>query len=143
MDHLFLPSAPATRQTILIQNRIGQRKKFTELWDVENSKITELFYRSVGTASGLMAENSPPALGSFATIPKAKRGGPLDWTKYKYLDAVHMDIDVGDCLLGGGNKYALILVDWATWYNWTFRLNHFVRTIFLVPSISFVLPQEV
>ncbi len=61
----------------------------------------------------------------FATIPKAKRGGPLDRTKYKYLDAVHMDIAFGDCLLVGGYKYALILVDRATRYNWTFGLESF------------------
>jgi hypothetical protein len=65
----------------------------------------------------------PPALGSFATIPKAKCSGPLDWTNYKYLDAVHMDIAFGDCLLVGGYKYALILVDRATRYNWTFGLE--------------------
>jgi hypothetical protein len=34
----------------------------------------------------------PPSLGSFATIPKSHCSGPLDRTKYKYLDAVHMDI---------------------------------------------------
>jgi hypothetical protein len=34
----------------------------------------------------------PPLLGSFATIPKAKRGHLLDWTSYHYLEAVHMDI---------------------------------------------------
>jgi hypothetical protein len=55
----------------------------------------------------------PPSLGSFTTIPKATRGGPLDCTKYKFLDAVHMDIAFGDCLSVGGFKYALILVDHA------------------------------
>jgi len=34
----------------------------------------------------------PMSLGSYATIPKAKRGQPLDRTVYRYLDAVHMDI---------------------------------------------------
>jgi hypothetical protein len=67
----------------------------------------------------------PPSLGSFATIPKTKRGLPLDKTKYFYLDVVHMDIAFGDCLsVGvGGFKYALILVDWATQYNWIFGLK--------------------
>ncbi len=38
------------------------------------------------------------SLGSFARIPKTNRGGPSDCTKYKFLDAVHMDIAFGDCL---------------------------------------------
>jgi hypothetical protein len=37
----------------------------------------------------------PMSLGSFATIPKAKRNGPLDRTSYCFLDAVHMDIAFG------------------------------------------------
>jgi hypothetical protein len=65
----------------------------------------------------------PPSLRSFATIPKAKRGQPLDMRRYLYLDAVHMDIAFGDCLLVGGYKYAFILVDRATRYNWTFGLK--------------------
>ncbi len=44
----------------------------------------------------------PPSLGSFATIPKAKRGQSLDRTRYLYLDAVHMDIAFGNCLTIGG-----------------------------------------
>ena len=65
----------------------------------------------------------PPSLGSFATIPKSHRGGPLDKCRYKYLDAVHMDIAFGDCLSVGGFRYALILVDRATRYNWIFGLQ--------------------
>ena len=34
-----------------------------------------------------------------------------------------MDIAFGDCLSVGGFKYALILVDRATRYNWTFGLK--------------------
>jgi hypothetical protein len=56
----------------------------------------------------------PPALGSFATVPKSNKGTPLDQTLYKYLDAVHVDIAFGDCLSIGGFRYALILVDRAT-----------------------------
>jgi hypothetical protein len=65
----------------------------------------------------------PPLLGSCTTIPKAKRGGALDRTKYCYLDAVHMDIAFGDCISIGSFCYALILVDRATWYNWSFGLK--------------------
>jgi hypothetical protein len=66
---------------------------------------------------------SPPSLESFATIPKANCGGPLDHTKYKFLGSVHMDIAFGDCLSIGSFQYALILVDHATRYNWTFGLK--------------------
>jgi hypothetical protein len=65
----------------------------------------------------------PPSLGSFMTIPKAKKGGALNRTKYRYLDAVHVDIAFGDCVSVGGFWYALILVDRATRYNWTFGLK--------------------
>jgi hypothetical protein len=65
----------------------------------------------------------PPSLGSFATIPKSHHSGPLDRTKYKYLDAVHMGITFGDCLSIGRFCYALILVDCTTRYNWTFGLK--------------------
>ncbi len=65
----------------------------------------------------------PPSFGSFVTIPKAKWGLPLDRTHYRYLDTVHMDIVFGDCLSVGVYRYALILVDRATRYNWTFGLK--------------------
>jgi hypothetical protein len=65
----------------------------------------------------------PPLLGSFATIPKAKRSKALTKQNYFYLDVVHMDIAFGNCLFVGGFKYTLILVDRATRYNWTFGLK--------------------
>jgi len=65
----------------------------------------------------------PMSLGSYATIPKAKRGLPLDRTVYRYPDAVHMDIDFCDCVSVGGYHFALILVDRATCYNWAFGLK--------------------
>jgi hypothetical protein len=64
-----------------------------------------------------------PLLGSFATIPKAKCGLPLDQTYYRYLDAVHTDITFGHCLSIGGYCYALILVDHATHFKLTFGLK--------------------
>ncbi len=64
-----------------------------------------------------------PSLESFATTPKANCGGPLDRTKYKFLDAVHMDIAFGDCLSISGFQYTLILVNHATRYNWTCGLK--------------------
>ena len=70
----------------------------------------------------------PPSLGSYATIPKSHRGGALDKHRYKYLDAVHMDIAFGDCLSVGGFRYVLVLVDRATRYNWAFGLQSLSST---------------
>ncbi len=61
----------------------------------------------------------PPSLGSFATIPKSHCSGPLDCTKYKYFDVVHMDITLGNCLSVGRFCYALILVDRAQLDIWS------------------------
>ena len=65
----------------------------------------------------------PMSLGLFATIPKAKRGAPLDRTSYRFLDGVHTDIAFGDCVSVGGYRYALIVVNCATRYNWAFGLK--------------------
>ena len=65
----------------------------------------------------------PLALGTYTTIPKAKRGGPIDRTKYKYLDIVHCDIAFGDGVAVGGIRYALVFADRATRYTWVFSLK--------------------
>jgi hypothetical protein len=65
----------------------------------------------------------PLSPGAYATIPKAARGKPIDRLPSKYLDIVHVDIAFGDCVSVGGNKFALLFVDWATRYNWTFGLK--------------------
>jgi hypothetical protein len=65
----------------------------------------------------------PPSLGSFATVPKGKKGKPIDRTLHLYLDIVHVDIAFGDCVLVGGFQCTLILVDRATRCNWTFGLK--------------------
>jgi hypothetical protein len=56
----------------------------------------------------------PSALGSYATIPKAKQGGDIDRTKSYFLDVIHVDIAFEDCVSVGAFCYALILVDRAT-----------------------------
>jgi hypothetical protein len=66
----------------------------------------------------------PASLGSYPMICKSNSGGPIDRCKYKYLDAVHMDIAFGNCLSIGSFRYALILVDCATQYNWAFGLKN-------------------
>jgi hypothetical protein len=65
----------------------------------------------------------PLALGSYATIPKSNRGGEIDHSKSCFLDVVHIDIAFGDCVSVGGFRYALILVDRATRYNWVYGLK--------------------
>ena len=65
----------------------------------------------------------PLSFCSYATIPKSKRSGAIDKTRYRYLYAVYMDIAFGDCVAVSGYRYALILVDRATRYNWAFGLQ--------------------
>jgi hypothetical protein len=74
----------------------------------------------------------PSSLGSYATIPKAKQGGLLNCTKYRYLDAVHVDIVFGNCVSVGGYHHALILVYHPMQYIWTFSL----KTLSLADIIS-------
>jgi hypothetical protein len=62
----------------------------------------------------------PASLGSYATIHESNSGGTTGHCKYKHLDVVHMDIAFSNRLFVGGFRYALILVDGATWYNWAF-----------------------
>jgi hypothetical protein len=84
----------------------------------------------------------PPLLGSFSTIPKAKQGKALDWTKYCYLDAVLMDNAFGDCISVSGFCYAaLILVDCATRYNWTFGPKTLMSERILLALWLFMLQQ--
>jgi hypothetical protein len=71
------------------------------------------------------------SLGSYATIRKSNSGGPIDHHKYKYLDTVYMDIAVSDCLSVGSFRYALILVDRATQYNWAFGLKNLLSDAIL------------
>jgi hypothetical protein len=90
-------------------------------------KLIELAEKALDTlikaATGDIAAKDPIATIRYATIPKAKCGQPLDRTVYRYLDAVHMDIAFGDCVSVGGYRFALILVDRATRYNWAFGLK--------------------
>ena len=65
----------------------------------------------------------PVSLGTYSTIRKARRGKPIDRTKYHYLDKVHCDIGFGDTIAVGGARYVLVFVDRATRYNWVFALK--------------------
>jgi hypothetical protein len=77
------------------------------------------------------------SLGSYATIPKAPRGKPIDRLPSKYLDIVHVGIAFGDCVSIGGFRYALFFVDCATRYNWTFGLKLLQHNDILSAFLSF------
>ena len=63
------------------------------------------------------------SLGIHASIPKAARGKSINRLPSKYLNIVHVDIAFGDWVSVRGYKFALIFVDQATHYNWTFGLK--------------------
>ena len=79
----------------------------------------------------------PLALGSYATIPKARRGGAIDRTDSRFLDIVHMDIVFGDSVSVGGFRYALVLVDRATCYNWVYGLKDLSAASILMALYNF------
>ena len=76
----------------------------------------------------------PLLLGSYATIPKAPRGGSINWEDSFFLDVVHVDIAFGDCVLVGGFRYSLIFVDRATRYNWVFGLKDLSKESIVIPN---------
>ena len=63
-----------------------------------------------------------PTLGEFTSIPKRKRGDPIQ-RPTRALDKVHLDIVFGDGLGRLGYRYALLFVDRATRYIWVFGLK--------------------
>jgi hypothetical protein len=80
----------------------------------------------ISTSNGGVLTNTgefPLSLGTYTPIPKAPRGKPIDRIPSKYLDIVHVDIVFGDCISIGSYKFALVFVNWATCYNWTFGLK--------------------
>jgi hypothetical protein len=79
----------------------------------------------------------PISLGSYTAIPKAPIGKAIDQTLSHYLDIVHIDIAFGDCALIGGYKYALIFIDRATRYNWSFGLKSFQHEDILAVFLAF------
>ena len=76
-------------------------------------------------------------MGSYATIPKAPRGGSINWEDSFFLDVVHVDIAFGDCVSMGGFRYALIFVNWATRYNWVFGLKDLSKESILLAFCLF------
>jgi len=63
----------------------------------------------------------PTTISAFSTIPHPPKGKPI-CKRRKYLDKVHMDIVFGDCLVLGGFRYVLLLVDMATRYCWIYGM---------------------
>ncbi len=73
----------------------------------------------------------PISISAYTTIPKALRGGVIDWKELCYLDIVHFNIAFGDCISPGGYWYVLIFVDRATRYNWVFGWKDLSRNSIL------------
>jgi hypothetical protein len=121
---IYLPFVRATQSTHRTRRPIGHRKSFIGLWAVTNFWNYKYLLQVSRDGVWMDGREFPACLGSHATILKSNSGGPIDRRKYKYLDAVHMDIAFGDCLSVGGFRYALILVDHATQYNWAFGLKN-------------------
>ncbi len=108
---IFLTFIHVILQTSQIGIHTEHQKNLVGSWIVAsfwNSKDLILVSRG---GKWLDGGKFPPSLGSYATICKANSGGPLDWTKYKYLDAIHMDIAFGDCLFSSwswlGNPFGI------------------------------------
>ncbi len=80
-----------------------------------------------------------PSLGFFATIPKAKRGKLLDRSRYRYLDAVHMDISplVIAFRLAASATHSSSLIGLLGTIG-LLASNPFPRTAFSLPFASFV-----
>jgi hypothetical protein len=106
-----------------IPKPLGLPRNLTAPWAAINSETKNTLLQVSRDGVWVDGGEFLPLLGSFATIPKAKRGLQLNHTHYCYLDVVHMDIAFGDCLLDGGYSYTLILVDRAMHYNLTFGLK--------------------
>jgi hypothetical protein len=81
----------------------------------------------------------PLSLGIYATIPQAPRGKANDKLPAKYLDIVHVDIAFGDCVSVRCFKFALIFVNRATCYNWTFGLKSLQTMTSNRPSLLFAM----
>ncbi len=80
----------------------------------------------ISTSNGGILTNTgkfPLSLGTYTTIPKAPCGKPINRILSKYLDIVYVNIAFGNCISIGGYKFALVFVDRATCYNWTFGLK--------------------
>jgi hypothetical protein len=93
----------------------------------------------VASLDGKLINNGkfPISLGLYTTISKTPRVKPIDRHQSWYLDTVHVDIAFRDCTLIGGFKYALIFVDCAKCYNWTFGLKSLQHEDILAAFMAF------
>ena len=69
----------------------------------------------------------PSTFGSFSTIVNPPKGKPTK-KRRQYLDKFHMEIVFGDCVVLGGHRCALILVDVATRYCWLYGMSYISST---------------
>jgi hypothetical protein len=123
-DLFFLLFAPVIELTDQTRILIGHQRNFIVLWGATGFRNYKHILQTSLDGQWIDSGEFPLALGSYATIPKARRGGVIDRTYYScFLDIVHLDIAFGDCVSVGGFRYALILVDRATCYNWVYGLK--------------------
>ena len=66
-------------------------------------------------------------IGSFATISNPPKGKTIK-KRRQCLDKVSLNIVFGECIALGGNRYALLLVDFATRYYWIYRMSSLSST---------------
>ena len=71
-------------------------------------------------------------LGVFTTIPKAPCGGAIEHKQSFFLNIVHVNIALGECVSVGSFQYSLMFVDQATHYNWVFGLKDLPSASILV-----------
>jgi hypothetical protein len=92
------------------------------LWDGIVFGITSSSSKPASTVNGSMVSSFCRPLGVTLWSLSPPEGAVLI-APSPVLDVVHVDIAFGDCVLVGGFCYALILVYWATRYNWVYGLK--------------------
>jgi hypothetical protein len=101
----------------------GQPRNSTAQWDAGSLVITSISSKLVRMAYGWTVANFLGLLVPLQPCPKVIGVNPLSGLGIN-IYAVHVDIAFVNSLSIGGFWYALILVDQATHYNWSFGLKN-------------------
>jgi hypothetical protein len=104
----------------LIHNCLGHQKSSIVSRGVIVSETIAISLTHLKTVISKMRVNFPYHSALTRQLPRHHvENQPLSY----YLDIVHIDIAFRDCALIGGYKYALVFINCATRYNWTFGLK--------------------